>query len=168
MAAAADDGGTNAASPGSCDAGPNDEQELLEAFATFDTEQNGHITAEQLKTALTTMGLEPMGEEEVRLAPVAEPERCALRAPRDSASCLSRCPTTLPATHGDCLLVLATLPNPNNPCCVLANLVGSSCPNLAFPSFSLAGGRVGRVGGPGAGRAHQLRSLDQANHAASR
>ena len=115
VAAAADDGGAHAAPPGSRDAGPNDEQELLEAFATFDTEQNGHITAEQLKTALTTMGLEPMGEEEVRSAPVAEPERCALRAPRDSTSCLSRCPTTLPATHRDCLLVLAALPDTKQP-----------------------------------------------------
>ena len=39
--------------------------ELLESFATFDTEQNGHITAVQLKMALTTMGSQPMEEDEV-------------------------------------------------------------------------------------------------------
>jgi len=46
------------------DQGPNDVDELREAFASFDETQNGHITTEQLKAALTQMGLEPMEEEE--------------------------------------------------------------------------------------------------------
>jgi hypothetical protein len=62
-------------------AGPNDDAELLEAFSTFDDQQNGHITRENLKAALCSMGKMPLEEEEAcRLAPHPPSPECQKRA----------------------------------------------------------------------------------------
>ncbi|KAL1510988.1 hypothetical protein AB1Y20_005813 [Prymnesium parvum] len=59
--------------------GPNDERELLEAFATFDVEQNGHVTVDQLRQALTSMGSEPLSESEVNdIIEIADREKDGL------------------------------------------------------------------------------------------
>jgi len=45
--------------------GPNDKAELMEAMATFDLKENGYISREALKEALTMMqGAEPLDEED--------------------------------------------------------------------------------------------------------
>jgi len=59
--------------------GPNDDAELLEAFSTFDDQQNGHITRENLKAALCSMGKMPLEEEEAdRIVALADREKDGL------------------------------------------------------------------------------------------
>ena len=68
--------------------GPNNEAELLDAFETFDAEGTGHITADKLKEVLTSMGNEPMTEEEVCVCDVCtcagvSVSKCVAKCVRD-------------------------------------------------------------------------------------